>query len=489
MQALNVQFLSPELSAKGQSLQKTPRQSSSPTFESMIETVNSARKTEGRAGCQKPESVPSSEKYSRIENRQAAEDSPETAAASDSSRTSEKETISGRNPEENEKDQSLFKKIRKHIKNLKDEKVLQASLDLTNLSSDQEGNFVTVLQFQFPENFLPEIFSDSVVDPMGMELSVSEVPIDENFMAEENLPFIQMQSGISEETAYVTQEGPYFVEALKGAESVETDDSGKDTVKFAEAAVPSEEDNAKTDKNFASLSRKSVNEAYGYENESLIAVSDQRTVSGFEEEEPSLDEDRLTDVKSEVKTAAVDHENLNAMAYQDVQKNILSADSQSAGASSSNFQQMLSRQIQNNVPEFVKAGQVVLRDNNFGVINLELKPQALGNVKISLELSDKVIDGQITVATKEAFEAFRQNLDTLKQAFQDKGFENPSFALNLANGNSSGSFEQHAQQRSSEQFMANRTYGDYASSHETVNEINTGSAYNSLGDYSIDVVA
>ena len=67
---------------------------------------------------------------------------------------------------------------------------------------------------------------------------------------------------------------------------------------------------------------------------------------------------------------------------------------------------------------------------------MALKPEALGNVKITLELSDKVVSGHITVASREAFEAFRQNLDTLRQAFVQSGFDNATFTLSIAQNNS-----------------------------------------------------
>ena len=153
------------------------------------------------------------------------------------------------------------------------------------------------------------------------------------------------------------------------------------------------------------------------------------------------------------------------------------------------FTQMLSQQIQNGAPEFVKAGNILLRDNNSGSINMVLKPENLGNVKVSLELSDKILSGQIVVQSREAYEAFRQSMDTLKQAFQNNGFENANLNLVLAeNSNSNGSFAQ-GQQQSGEQYLANRTYSDFAQSGDA-SEVSSGSdVYTKVGDHQIDVVA
>ncbi len=169
------------------------------------------------------------------------------------------------------------------------------------------------------------------------------------------------------------------------------------------------------------------------------------------------------------------------------EQNILSSNSQTASAVDSTFQQMLSNQIQQSAPEFVKAGNIILRDNNNGTINMNLKPESLGNVKISLHVSDKGIEGQIVVATKEAFEAFKQNMDTLRHSFQQGGFENTELNLSFNdNSHSNGSFGQERQQ-STEQFFANKTFSNYADVPETAS---SSGAVNVYGNSShIDVVA
>ena len=96
---------------------------------------------------------------------------------------------------------------------------------------------------------------------------------------------------------------------------------------------------------------------------------------------------------------------------------------------SSRFASMLSAEINAHAGEFVKTGSIILRDNNVGSINLVLHPEELGDVKISLKLTDKIIAGHITVASQEAYNAFKSNIETLRQAFISNGFEAAGFEL------------------------------------------------------------
>lgn len=214
--------------------------------------------------------------------------------------------------------------------------------------------------------------------------------------------------------------------------------------------------------------------------ENIFTVTDERSV-----------EQKIADFKSEMKSDYSEQDNslnLSLSLSETAKQNILFSNNQTAGASGSTFQQMLSQQIQFNAPDFVRAGNIVLQDNNSGSINMILKPENLGNVKINLHLSDNVITGQITVNSKEAFDAFKQNLETLKQAFQNSGFENANLSLSYAD-TSSGSFAQGERQQSSEQFFSNKVYGDYASSAEISGAASSQAAYSADSDRKISVVA
>lgn len=223
---------------------------------------------------------------------------------------------------------------------------------------------------------------------------------------------------------------------------------------------------------------------------SVISVRDERTVVQANAKVTSKADDKMTmsDIKFENNNTA----QMTLSLANNAQQNILSSNSQTASATGSNFQAMLSNQIQMNAPEFAKAGSIVLKDNNQGTINLILHPESLGNVKVSLQISDKLIAGQIVVQSKEAFAAFQENMDSLKQAFAQSGFETGDF--NLAMGNSmNGSMNNGSSgenQNTNASYAANRTYGEYASSAETsVSDGEIAGEYSKESSYGVNIVA
>lgn len=126
---------------------------------------------------------------------------------------------------------------------------------------------------------------------------------------------------------------------------------------------------------------------------------------------------------------------LNTASQNAANQNILAANDQSASAAGSNFQAMVTASIVEAAPEFVKAGNIILRDKDEGEIKLVLHPENLGDVKIDLQLHDKAISAKIVVATSEAFGAFKDGSDALKEAFIQSGFESANFDLSFAGGN------------------------------------------------------
>lgn len=171
-----------------------------------------------------------------------------------------------------------------------------------------------------------------------------------------------------------------------------------------------------------------------------------------------------------------------------VNENITSSSNQAAGSSGSTFQAMLSSSVQENAGEIVKAGNIILKDNNQGSINLILKPEALGNVKISLNLNDKVISGQINVQSQEAFEAFKENLESLKQAFAQSGFETGTFDLNFSQQSFAQSGNNSNGENQAASFFAEKAYGDFVSlGNETKSESSFVDA--SGRNYSVNIVA
>lgn len=169
------------------------------------------------------------------------------------------------------------------------------------------------------------------------------------------------------------------------------------------------------------------------------------------------------------------------------QKNILSENSQTSSAQGSTFQAMLSNQIQNNAADFVKAGSIVLKDNNKGSINLILHPESLGNVKINLELNDKMISGKIIVATKEAYEAFRENLNVLKQAFNQSGFDTSNFDVSFAGSQQSGNFAQGSGSHQDTE-RSNKTYGELVVENSS-DGFENADIVNETKEFSINIVA
>jgi flagellar hook-length control protein FliK len=112
-----------------------------------------------------------------------------------------------------------------------------------------------------------------------------------------------------------------------------------------------------------------------------------------------------------------------------------------------NFSSMLSQELKNNATDFVKTGQIVLKNNNEGLIRLTLHPESLGSVKISLELSgDRKISGKIVVSSQEAYDAFNENLDGLSDAFVQGGFDSAGFDLSWS-GSGSESFARGQESR------------------------------------------
>ena len=151
------------------------------------------------------------------------------------------------------------------------------------------------------------------------------------------------------------------------------------------------------------------------------------------------------------------------------------------------FQRLLSEQLRSAAPDFAKAGSIVLRGENEGVIKLSLRPESLGNVKINLQLSDNVVTGKIAVASKEAFEAFKQNIGALRQAFSDSGFEGAEFTLSYFD--SSSGFAQESGGQNDGHFLSHRAYADYVSGEDSLSDTADAQLFAFDTDKKVNVVA
>ncbi|MBO4731637.1 MAG: flagellar hook-length control protein FliK [Spirochaetaceae bacterium] len=151
-------------------------------------------------------------------------------------------------------------------------------------------------------------------------------------------------------------------------------------------------------------------------------------------------------------------------------------------SSESVFASMLTQEFQSNSGELVKTGLITLKDNNTGSIKLILHPEQLGNVKIKLDLSEKIITGKIIVSSEEAFSAFKDSLESLRQAFINSGFENAGLELAFAGNGSSSEPDAQEQNKNPKGLV-------YSESLPVVAAGSDGSYVNYYDSTSINVVA
>lgn len=460
MQALSLQIVNPQ-QERDVSVKKIPTAKSEAKEPSFKEMVESASKKD------RADNSPSKEKVQKVSN---ASDEPDANSVEEKPGTEVQNSSS-----------AVF-----------------ASFAVVQEPSVQAESSVNL-------DFQTELSSDSEILPSSEQLAFlrSEDFSLENktddFSAENNffLSLKEMQNLQAAQNLSVDEPGK-FLENIKPAEHFSSSDE-----KLSLVSLQSSSDETAVLQNSAELSQLGISLESGEKKPDFFKLELSSSDGKGAKEVPSLFENiftvtdersveqKIADFKSEMKSDYSEQDNslnLSLSLSETAKQNILSSNNQTAGASGSTFQQMLSQQIQFNAPDFVRAGNIVLQDNNSGSINMILKPENLGNVKINLHLSDNVITGQITVNSKEAFDAFKQNLETLKQAFQNSGFENANLSLSYAD-TSSGSFAQGERQQSSEQFFSNKVYGDYASSAEISGAASSQAAYSADSDRKISVVA
>ncbi len=159
-----------------------------------------------------------------------------------------------------------------------------------------------------------------------------------------------------------------------------------------------------------------------------------------------------------------------------------------ASSQKTSFADALARELRESYNnDIVQRASVVLKDGGDGLVRLSLKPEALGSVKIKLELADNKIAGKILVETDEALKAFGKELRSLEQAFLDGGFDGASLELALSSGDSGAGSGRREDSGAPRPFFSDRlAAGEYDSA---VPEAGTRRPIGVREDALIDVLA
>ena len=315
----------------------------------------------------------------------------------------------------------------------------------------QKGEPLKVSKKELKDFMQPEVSNEITAEEISFLQEgivanfVNETPVE---MDNQNLVNLELDEKILPE------------EILIGAQELSVDSPREFLGDFSDTKFVGDEkivSNLKSSKKFA------------LDKEGKIIVTDLRTTpqENVQENVDNTKPNFVTDVKFDGNNSA----QMTLDLANNVQQNLTSSNTQSAAASNSNFQAMLTNQIQQNAYDFVKTGSIILKDNDVGSIKLILHPESLGNVKIDLQISDNTINGKIVVASQEAFNAFKDSMDSLKQAFMQSGYETSNFDLNLAGQNNPSNNFANQQENNDAKFQMARTYAEYSSAGDVSSEV------------------
>lgn len=315
----------------------------------------------------------------------------------------------------------------------------------------QKGEPLKVSKKELKDFMQPEVSNEITAE----EISFLQEGVVANFVNETPVEIVDQKLVNLELDEKILSE-----EILIGAQELSVDSPREFLGDFSDTKFVGDEkivSNLKSSKKFA------------LDKEGKIIVTDLRTTpqENVQENVDNSKPNFVTDVKFDGNNSA----QMTLDLANNVQQNLTSSNTQSAAASNSNFQAMLTNQIQQNAYDFVKTGSIILKDNDVGSIKLILHPESLGNVKIDLQISDNTINGKIVVASQEAFNAFKDSMDSLKQAFMQSGYETSNFDLNLAGQNNPSNNFANQQENNDAKFQMARTYAEYSSAGDVSSEV------------------
>ncbi len=254
-----------------------------------------------------------------------------------------------------------------------------------------------------------------------------------------------------------------------------------------EVQNPKLSDNEIGEIDFSDGSISKNSKTFALDKDGKIIVKDFRSENAENPTEKNAEKSEKTELQvSEIRYDGKNSAEITMDVANNVQQNLISSNDQTASANGSNFQSMLTNQIQQNASEIVRAGTIVLKDNDVGQIKLILHPESLGNVKIDLHLNEKIISGRIVVSSQEAFNAFKESAENLKQAFAQSGFDSSGLELSFANQNSGGNHNENNSQNAAAKFAMLKSFGelesdsDFSSGTNFDSEILSKSARNSV---------
>ena len=228
-----------------------------------------------------------------------------------------------------------------------------------------------------------------------------------------------------------------LVSSGRGAETADAVNSGA----VAQTLTPDSEGKEQAGRKKTSLHRNAVNRSAA---DKVISVEDRRSVKTEEAKavfSPAKEqnEEGLTlemAPREEMDGAAAGIEVRNTQ----VQFSLDTAEEQKGSF-------LLNKQLQEGgTKDLAKNIRFVLKDRNQGEIKLILKPEALGKVRIQLNLQENNIVGKIFVENNNVKQVFLNNLPDLTKALEESGFQTTSLDVQVGGGET-GSHDRHHQER------------------------------------------